>query len=227
MTPLANPRPSDETARANGIAPPRLVLVTDSARLRGRPLADVVRAAIDGGVTAVQLRDKSASHDDIMRNAARVRDAVAGRAQIFVNTDVDAAIAVGADGVHLPEDGPAIVDVRANIGQSMLISRAVHSVEAAVRAEREGADIVQVGTLFATASKPGAPTLGPQGLRAICDAVGIPVIAIGGITPHNAAATLAAGAAGIAVIGAIFDAADPAEAARALRAAIAVAASVR
>jgi thiamine-phosphate diphosphorylase len=218
---------SERAARTGPDAEPMLVLVTDNARLRGRLLADIVRAAVEGGVTAVQLRDKAASHDELLRTAALVQDAIAGEAQFIINSDVDAAIGLGADVVHLPEDGPATADVRARVGQSMRISRAVHSVEAAVRAEREGVDMVQAGTLFATASKPGALTLGVNGLRTICDAVRIPVIAIGGITPQNAADAVAAGAAGIAVIGAIFDAEDPANAARALRTAISVAAGVR
>ncbi|MHB8684785.1 MAG: thiamine phosphate synthase [Dehalococcoidia bacterium] len=194
--------------------------MTDSSRLRGRTLADVVRAAVEGGVTAVQLRDKTAPHEALLRDGAALREAIGGRALFFVNGDVDVAVALGADGVHLPEDGAPTTDVRARVGDAMLISRAVHSVEAALRAEREGADIVQAGTLFQTASKPGARTLGIDGLRAVCAEVRIPVIAIGGVTAANAGRAIEAGAAGVAVIGAIFDADDPAAAARALREAV-------
>lgn len=137
-----------------------------------------------------------------------------------MNTDIDAAIASDADGVHLPEGAGAIAAARAHAGASMLISRAVHSVEAARAAEREGADVVQAGTLFPTASKPGVATLGVDGLRAICEAVRIPVIAIGGITAQNAASAIGAGAAGIAVIGAIFDTPDLRDAAASLRRAL-------
>ncbi|MBF6599973.1 MAG: thiamine phosphate synthase [Dehalococcoidia bacterium] len=195
-----------------------LVLVSDRTRLRGRALDDIVRAAVEGGVTMVQLRDKAASHADLLLTGARLRNAIAGRARFFVNGDVDAAVALRADGVHLPEDGAAVADVRARAGRSMLVSRAVHGVDAALRAEREGADLVQAGTLFPTTSKPGAAPLGLEGLRAICAAVRLPVVAIGGITRGNAAAALAAGAAGVAVIGAIFDATDAGAAAAALRA---------
>ncbi len=196
---------------------PALVLVTDSSRLRGRALADVVRAAVEGGVTIVQLRDKTAPHDALLREGASVREAIGRRALFFVNGDVEAAVALRADGVHLPEAGAPTTAVRAHVGSTMLVSRAVHSLDAALRAERDGADIVQAGTLFETASKPGARTLGIDGLRAICDAVRAPVVAIGGVTAANAGEALAAGAAGVAVIGAIFDAADPPAAARALR----------
>lgn len=206
---------------------PILVLVTDPSRLGGRALGEVVREAVDGGVTAVQLRDKSASYEELLRTGRDVREVIAGRAHLIVNTDVDAAIALDAAGIHLPEDGPPTAGVRARVGHSMRISRAVHSVEAAIRAERDGADVVQAGTLFPTRSKSGAPTLGLDRLRAICDAVHIPVIAIGGITPSNAAAALGTGAAGIAVIGAIFDAEQPAEAAAALRAAMTQAVMLR
>ena len=196
------------------------MLVTDASRLRGRALADVVRAAIDGGVTVVQLRDRTASHADLVREGRALHDATAGRALFFVNGDIEAALALGADGVHLPEDAASIADIRARTGERLLISRAVHSVGAAVEAECAGADLLQAGTLFATASHPDAPLLGVEGLRALCDAVRIPVIAIGGITPANAREALDAGASGVAVIGAIFDADDPLEAARDLRSAL-------
>ena len=199
---------------------PALVLVTDSARLRGRALEDVVREAVLGGADVVQLREKGMPHDALVALGARVRDAIAGRALFFVNGDVDAAVALGADGVHLPEGGPAIADVRPRVGGHVLISRAVHSVEAALQAERDGADIVQLGTAFETASKPGRAPLGVDGVRAVCAAVRVPAIAIGGITAANAGGVLRAGATGVAVIGAIFDADDPRAAAAALRAAI-------
>ncbi len=199
---------------------PALVLVTDTARLRGRALEDVVREAVLGGVGVVQLREKAASHDALVAVGGRVRDAIAGRALFFVNGDVDAAIALGADGVHLPEEGLSIADVRARVGDRVLISCAVHSVAAAVQAERDGADIVQIGTAFETASKPGRAPLGVDGVRAVCEAVRVPVIAIGGVTAANAGDLLRAGAAGVAVIGAIFDADHPRAAAAALRAAL-------
>ncbi len=201
-------------------ARPSLVLVTDSGRLRGRALEDVVRDAVAGGAHVVQLREKSLSHDALVELGVRVRDAIAGRALFFVNGDVDAAIALRADGVHLPEDGAAIAEVRARVGPNVLISRAVHSVEAAVRAESDGADMVQLGTVFETASKPGRAPIGIEGVRAVCAAVRIPVIAIGGIAAGNAGDVIAAGASGVAVIGAIFDGDEPSAAAVALRAAI-------
>lgn len=207
-------------AGAPSLPRPVLVLVTDAARLRGRAIEDVVRDAVLGGVNVVQLREKDRAHSLAVTMGARVRDAAAGAALFFVNGDVDAAVVLEADGMHLPEDGAAIADARARLGAGMLLSRAVHSVEAAVLAERDGAEIVQIGTIFETASKPGRAPIGLDGVRAVCAAVRVPVIAIGGITAANAGAVIRAGAAGVAVIGAILDADDPRSAAAALREAI-------
>lgn len=134
---------------------------------------------------------------------------------------MEAALEARADGVHLPESGPSIAEARARAGGALLISRAVHSIDAAVQAERDGADVLQLGTVFETASKPGAAPIGLDGVREVCGAMRIPVIAIGGITPANAPDVMRAGAAGVAVIGSILDAGDPRAAAEALRAAIA------
>ncbi|MEX2226976.1 MAG: thiamine phosphate synthase [Dehalococcoidia bacterium] len=202
---------------------PALVLVTDSARQPQREttgeawLDDIVREAVLGGVSIVQLREKHLERGDLIALGLHIRDAIAGRAMLFVNSNVDAAIALGADGVHLPERALPTGAVRDRVGERMLISRAVHSIDAAVRAERAGADVLQAGTLFATQSKPGAPLLGPNGLSEVCAAVDLPVIAIGGIDAQNAAEALGAGAQGVAVIGAILNADEPREAAAALR----------
>ena len=136
------------------LAAPALVLVTDSGRLRGRDLADVVSEAVAGGVNVVQLREKTLPHDDLVALGERLRDAIAGRALLFINSDVAAAVRIGASGVHLPEGAPtrSVSDAAAH---GLLISCAVHGIEAALRAERDGADLVQLGTVFETASKPG------------------------------------------------------------------------
>jgi thiamine-phosphate pyrophosphorylase len=200
-------------------AAPALVLVTDSARLRGRDLAEVVSEAVAGGVNVVQLREKTLPQDDLVRLGERVGAAIAGRALLFINSDVAAAVSIGADGVHLPEDAP-LDSARESVDHGLLVSRAVHSIDAAVSGEREGADLILLGTVFETASKPGALTIGIEGVQKVCERVSIPVIGIGGITTVNAADVIRAGAAGVAVIGAVFDAPDPRAAAAALRAAI-------
>jgi thiamine-phosphate diphosphorylase len=120
----------------------------------------------------------------------------------------------------LPESGPPTADIRASVGDHMLISRAVHGIDAALQAEREGADLLQLGTVFETTSKPGAALIGVDGLREICARVSIPVVAIGGITAANAHEVMRAGAAGVAVISSVLDSTEPRAAAASLRAAI-------
>ena len=205
---------------------PALMFVTDT-RLRPHLdstgeawLDDVVRDAVLGGVSVVQLREKHLSQGSLIALGLHVRDAIAGRAMLFVNGNVEAAIALGADGVHLPEAASSVRAVRDRVGERMLISRAVHSVDAAARAERDGADLVLAGTLFDTESKVGSPLLGLDGLRAISAQVEAPVIAIGGIKQHNAAEAIRAGAAGVAAISAIAGAANPRDAASELRRAL-------
>lgn len=205
---------------------PPLMLVTDSsdgpvgARLRGRALSEAVRAAVEGGANMVQVREKALSHDELVVLAAHLRRAIDGRALLLVNGDVDAAAEAGADGVHLPADGISIAEARARGGDGLLISRAVHGFEEAAAAEREGADVIVLGTVFRSASHPGGRVIGVEGVRAACAGVHVPLLAIGGVTAANAGEVMRAGASGVAVIGAIFDAEDAREAARALRAAI-------
>jgi thiamine-phosphate pyrophosphorylase len=193
-------------------AEPALVLVTDAARLRGRDLAAIVSEAVAGGVNVVQLRDRELPHDELVALGRRVRDAIAGRALLFVNGDVAAAMEIGADGVHLPESRAAD---HATTG-TLLVSRAVHSVDAAITAQRSGADLIQLGTVFETQSHLGVPTMGVEGVRETCERVATPVIAIGGITPERAAEVCATGVWGVAAIRAVWDAPDPHRAAEAL-----------
>jgi thiamine-phosphate diphosphorylase len=205
---------------------PMIMLVTDSERRHDRAsqgaewVDDVVREATLGGVNVVQLRDKKLSHADLIRLGLHVRDAIGGRALFFVNSDADAAVALNADGIHLPDDGSSPARVRTRIGEARLFSCAVHSPNAAIAAERGGADFVVAGAVFDSVSHPGVTPLGLDGLAAIATSVEIPVVAIGGITADNAASVMRAGAAGVAVIGAIFDSDDPRQAAAQLRDAV-------
>jgi len=203
---------------------PAFVLVTDSARMRRRQppveLHDVVRDAVLGGVNIVQLREKHLSTQDLVELGLRVRDAIAGRALFFVNGDINAARTLAADGIHLPSYGPTIRDVRAALGDRPLVSLAVHSTDQARAEEREGADLLQLGTAFETTSKRGVSPLGVEGVREVCASVKVPVVAVGGINRDNAPSLLQAGARGVAVMGAIMDAPDARAAAAALRQAI-------
>ena len=209
------------------------MIVTDRSRVTNgkhtgeETLDDVAREAVLGGVSAVQLREKDLESAELIALGLHVRDAIASRALLLVNGDLEAAHTLGASGVHLPADGPPVTEARAVIGDGVLVSRSVHDSDDARAAEHEGADFVIAGTVFISGSKPGGSTIGLDGLRAICGAVAIPVIAIGGITAQNAGDAIGAGASGVAVIGAIMDAPDPRAAARELREAIDVAWTAR
>lgn len=200
---------------------PCLMLITDRTRLRrGRPLEEVVSLAVEGGVSVVQLREKELPGGELYEAAVMLHSVVRGRALLLVNERLDVALASGADGVHLPERSLPLRAARELAGAACIVGRAVHSVEAAERAEREGADYVQAGAVFETASKPGAPAAGVALVRAIAEAVRVPVIAVGGITAGRVAQVIEAGADGVAVIGAILDADDPGAAASKLRRAL-------
>lgn len=196
-----------------------LYLVTDAALAGARGVLAVVQAAVAGGVSAVQLRDKSADSRALLAQAQELGAWLRPRGVTFiVNDRVDVALACGADGVHVgPRDLPCAA-VRRLAGPGLLVGVSVGSVSEAVQAARDGADYLGVSPVFATPTKPDAPpAAGLEGLRAIRAAVRLPLVAIGGLHPGNAAEALRAGADGLAVVSAIMAAADPAAVARQLR----------
>ncbi len=201
---------------------PCLTLITrlDSPELPRAAAASAllqrVEASVACGVHAVQLRAKTLPAGNLFALAEQLRRITQGRALLFVNDRVDVALAVGADGVHLPENGLPVAAARQLLAPRMLVGCSVHSVAAAVQCARAGADFLQVGTLFATDSKPGRAPAGPQLVREVVTAAAVPVIGVGGITARNAAEVMAAGAHGAAVIGALLDAPDTPAAARRL-----------
>jgi len=192
-----------------------LYLVTDRGLSLGRETADIVRAAVAGGATCVQLREKSCGTREFVREARAVRDILAGTGvPLIINDRVDVALAVGADGVHLGQTDMLLADARRLTGPGMLIGVSAECVEDAVRAQAGGADYIGVSPVFATPTKTDtAPPLGLAGVAAIRAAVSLPVVGIGGIGPANAAAVIRAGCDGIAVVSAIVSAADPERAA--------------
>ena len=218
-----------------------LYLVTDRSLARGRATADVVRAAVAGGVTCVQLREKECGTREFVEEARAVRAALRGTGvPLIVNDRVDVALAVGAEGVHLGQRDMAIADARRLGPSGWIIGISAESVEDAARAERAGADYIGVSPVFATPTKTdhaaplgleglGAqpfhptghldapPPAGLEGIRAVCAATRLPVVAIGGIHAGNAREVIRAGADGLAVVSAIVSADSPREAARQLR----------
>ena len=196
-----------------------LYLVTDRALSLGRSTVEVVRAAIRGGVSCVQLREKGCSTREFMDEARLLKALLAGTGvPLFINDRLDVALAVGADGVHLGQNDLAIADARRLVGNRMIIGISAESVADAVRAEAEGADYIGASPVFTTPTKTDtAPPLGLDGLRAIRRAVQLPLVAIGGIDADNASQVLRAGADGLAVVSAIVSAPCPRTAAAGLR----------
>ncbi len=196
-----------------------LYLVTDRTLSLGRSTVEVVRAAIRGGVSCVQLREKGCSTREFVDEARLLKALLAGTGvPLFINDRLDVALAVGADGVHLGQNDLPIADARRLVGNRMIIGISAESVADAVRAEAEGADYIGASPVFTTPTKTDtAPPLGLDGLRAIRRAVRLPLVAIGGIDADNAAQVLRAGADGLAVVSAIVSAPCPRTAAAGLR----------
>ena len=165
----------------------------------------VARRAIDGGATLVQLRLKGLSTDHLIEEGQPFRDLCASSGVSFVvNDDVDAALALGADGVHLGREDDGIERARES---NLLLGLSAQTVEEALAADNERPDYLGAGPIWATPVKPGIPALGLVGLAELCESVAAPVIAIGGVDATNAALCLEAGAVGVAVVRASTDAA--------------------
>ena len=198
-----------------------LYVVTDRALSGGRPLVEVIRRTLAGGAKIVQLREKNLSTREMLQLAAALKELTREYgARFIVNDRLDVALAVDADGVHLgQEDMPARI-ARRLLGPEKVLGVSVSSVEEALRAVEDGADYLGAGAVFPTATKEEARAIGLEGLRAIASAVGIPVVAIGGIDRTRVAEVIAAGADGVAVVSAVMAAADPCEAARKILAAV-------
>lgn len=196
---------------------PVLCLVTDRRLCRGRGLEQVVEAAVEGGCGMVQLREKDLPTSKLLELASRLRSTTSGRALFIVNDRVDVAAAAGADGVQLPEDGLTVAATRMVGGRDMVVGRSVHSVAGGVRAATDGADFLVAGSVFATASHPGAVPGGLGLISSLAGAVDAPVIGIGGIDGGNVESVMRSGASGAAVIRAISESDSPEGAARELK----------
>ncbi len=193
---------------------PVFMLVTDRRAAGGEDaLVRKVGEAVEGGVNIVQLREKDLGGDALLSLALRVRESIAGRAPLVVNGSLKVALAAGADGVHLPEDAPPLENRPADL----IVGRSVHSLDAARRAEAEGADYLVFGPVYETTSHPGAAGVGLEALASVAEAVSLPVVAIGGVLITRVAAIMDANAAGVAVVSAILGSPSPHEAASAIR----------
>lgn len=196
-----------------------LYVITDAKLAGGRSHREVIQAAIAGGATVVQYREKEGSTRRLIEEARALRELtrLAGVPYI-VNDRVDIALAVDADGVHVGQDDMPAAMARRLMGPGKIVGVSATNLEEALQAERDGADYIGAGPVFATPTKPdAAPPMGLEGLAEICRRVSIPVVAIGGINEGNAAAVIEAGADGVAVVSAVVAAPDVAAAARRLR----------
>ncbi len=205
----------------------RLYCVTDRRHTAGRPLVEVIHAALDGGIPAVQLREKDLAGGALYQLAAQLRVLTARyRARLLINDRLDVALAVEADGVHLGQTSFPAAAARQLLGPGKLIGVSTHNpTEIAAAA---GADFILFGPVYATPSK--AVYGEPQGLARLRQAIAqspMPVLAIGGISTERVAEVLAIGAHGIAVISALSVAPDPAREARSMLAQIAAQGKLR
>jgi thiamine-phosphate pyrophosphorylase len=211
--------PSNDPAadRRSRLAAARLYLVCDAAPQR-HDLADLLRAAVAGGVDVVQLREKNMPDDELVVVAESAR-ALCERlgALLFVNDRPAVALAAGADGVHVGQQDMPVADVRDLLGPEMLIGLSTHAPHEIDAADPSLVDYIGVGPIHETPTKPGRPAVGLELVRYAAAHARVPFFAIGGLHGENLAETIAAGASRVCVLRAIADAEEPERAARALR----------
>lgn len=181
---------------------------------------DIARAALESGVSMVQLRMKNAPAKDVYELALAIKALTKGKALLIVNDRLDIALAAEADGVHLGKEDLPLDAARKMAPPGFLVGASASSLEEANKAQSLGADYLGVGPVFATKNKPTKPPIGLEGLNRVCRSVSIPVLAIGGITPSNAQEALQAQASGVAVISAVYEALEPFKAVQDLLAAL-------
>jgi thiamine-phosphate pyrophosphorylase len=182
-----------------------LYAVTDRYWLKDHTLLEEVENTLKGGATFIQLREKNLEEEKFMKEAIEIQ-ALCKKYKVpfVVNDNVDIAVAMDADGVHVGQSDMEAGEVRKKLGPDKIIGVSACTVEQAVLAEKRGADYLGVGAVFPTGSKDDAEDVSHETLKAICDAVSIPVVAIGGITKENVWELQGSGIDGIAVISAIF-----------------------
>lgn len=194
-----------------------IYLVTDEGCLQGRALLDCVREALDGDVTLVQYRAKTASSAEMYAEALQLKALCDSfKVPLIINDRLDIAMAVGAAGVHLGQDDLPCAAARKILGEDYIIGVSAHNPAEAKAALQSGADYLGCGAVFGTATKADVKKLGTDGLAAICKAKGLPVVGIGGVTADNYREVRAAGADGAAIVSGILAQPDIRAAVRAI-----------
>ena len=182
-----------------------LYAVTDRHWLGNQTLLEQVQEALDGGATCIQLREKQLDEENFLKEAIEIQKLCKEyHVPFIVNDNVEIAKDMHADGIHVGQSDMEALDVRKALGNDVILGVSAQTVEQAKKAEAHGADYLGVGAVFPTGSKDDAEDVSYETLKAICEAVSIPVIAIGGITQDNVKELAGSGIVGIAVISAIF-----------------------
>lgn len=184
-----------------------LYAVTDRTWVGKQNLYEQVESALKGGVTCVQLREKELDEEEFLKEAIEL--AVLCKqynVPFFINDNVDIAIKCDADGIHVGQEDMEASKVRQRVGDDMMIGVSVHSVEEAIEAVKNGADYLGVGAMFSTSTKSDVSVLSKETLKDICQAVDVPVVAIGGIHKSNISQLSDTGVDGVALVSAIFGA---------------------
>jgi len=195
----------------------RLYAVTDRSWLGDRTLDDQVEESLKGGATFIQLREKNLGFDDFVKEARAIKKLTdAYNIPFVINDAVDVALAVDADGVHVGQDDLDAGELRKLLGDK-IIGVSADTVELALKAEADGADYIGVGAIYATATKTDAEVVTFETITAICQAVTIPVVAIGGLNESNILSLTGTGVDGVALVSAIFSKQDIISATQALR----------
>lgn len=194
-----------------------LYAVSDRTWIGERKLSEQVEEALKGGATFIQLREKTLEFDEFLKEAMQIKE-VTDRYQVpfVINDYVKVAVDCGADGVHIGQDDLGIEEARKLVGPDRILGVSVQTVEQAIAAEKSGADYLGAGSMFSTSTKMDAEMVSFETLKEICEAVNIPVVAIGGINQSNILELSGTGVDGAAIVSAIFAASDIKEASREL-----------
>lgn len=196
----------------------RLYAVTDRSWLRGQTLLEQVEQALVGGATLVQLREKELDEDTFMREAVDMAKLCHRYGvPLLINDNVEIARRSGADGVHVGQDDMEAASVRSILGSDMIVGVTAKTVEQALRAQEAGADYLGSGAVFGSSTKLNAKPMTKELLNSICNAVSIPVVAIGGINRNNILDLAGTDIDGVAVVSGIFAATDIEQECRYLR----------
>ncbi|KXB57716.1 thiamine phosphate synthase [Gemelliphila asaccharolytica] len=186
-----------------------LYAVTDRRWANKQSLKEQIELSLKGGVTFLQLREKNLSEEEFLKEAKEIKAlAKEYKVPFIINDNVDVAMKVDADGVHVGQDDKDAKEVRKIIGKNKILGVSAQTIKQAIKAEKDGADYIGVGAVFPTGTKKDAENLSIEILKKICQSVTIPVVAIGGITKENILKLKGSKIAGVALVSAIFASKD-------------------